>query len=262
MDNETTPVNDASTFNRRTALGVLGGAALGAAAPAFARQDAAGAHGLTAADLGWDDSKKEYVLPPLPYAYDALEPHIDAQTMEIHHDRHHAGYVRGMNNALAQLAAIRAGEGDAGMVKHWTKTLAFHGSGHVNHTLFWMTMASPSEGGGGQPGGELGAHIKADFGSFDGFWMQFKAAAGSVEGSGWAWLCLEPVGNNLLILQSEKQQNMASMGVLPLLGVDVWEHAYYLKYQNNRGAYIDAFMQVVNWTRVGTLYERARSLRA
>jgi Fe-Mn family superoxide dismutase len=261
MHDETTPVNEPATFDRRTALGVLGGAALGAAAPAFARQEGASATGLTAADLGWDDSKKEYVLPTLPYAYDALEPHIDARTMEIHHDIHHAGYVRGMNGALRELAAIRAGEGEASMVKHWTKALAYHGFGHVNHTLFWMTMAPPSDGGGGQPGGELGAHIKADFGSFDGFAMQFKAAAGSVPGSGWGWLCLEPVGNNLLILQTEKQENMASMGVLPLLGVDVWEHAYYLKYQNRRGEYIDAFMNVINWTRVGTLYERAQGLR-
>jgi Fe-Mn family superoxide dismutase len=264
MQHETTSTNDAPTLDRRAAMGVLGGAALlGAAAPAFARrQEGGAAPGLSAADLGWDAAKGEYVLPPLPYAFDALEPHIDAQTMEIHHDRHHAGYVRGLNTALAKLAELRAGDADAGMVKHWTQALAFHGSGHVNHTLFWMTMAPADGGGGGTPGGALGAHIDADFGSFDGFAKQFKAAAGSVEGSGWAWLCLEPVGNNLLILQAEKQQNMASMGVMPLLGVDVWEHAYYLKYQNRRGDYINAFMDIINWTRVGTLYERARGLKS
>lgn len=246
-------------IDRRAALGVLGGvgaAALGAASPAFARQ---GAAGLSQADLGWDAARGEYVVPPLPYDYDALEPHIDEQTMRIHHDRHHAGYVRGLNNALAQLAAIRAGDGDSGMVKHWTQTLAFHGSGHINHTLFWMTMAPEGAGGGGRPSGALAAHIKRDFGSFNAFAAQFKAAAGSVEGSGWGWLVLEPVANRLMILQSEKQQNMASMGVLPLLGVDVWEHAYYLKYQNRRGDYIDAFMRVINWERVQALYERHRA---
>ena len=256
-DTESSP--NAPVVSRRAAMASIG--ALGAAAvagPTIAQGGAQAAHGLSAKELGWDAEAGEYVLPPLPYAFDALEPHIDAQTMEIHHDRHHAGYVRGLNGALAALAAIRAGDGDASLIQHWTQKLAFHGSGHVNHTLFWLTMAPD---GGGQPGGALDEAISRDFGSFDAFSAHFQGAARSVEGSGWAWLVYEHIAGRLLILQAENQQKMASMGVVPLLGVDVWEHAYYLRYQNRRADYVSAFMNVINWDRVASLYAMASAGR-
>lgn len=247
--------NAGAGLSRRHAIAAIGALGAGAVAgPALAQRQSG--H-ITQAQLGWDDDKGEYALPPLPYAYDALEPHIDEQTMRIHHGRHHAGYVAGLNRALGELAKIRAGEGEAALVKHWSRELAFHGSGHVNHALFWLTMAPPDQGGGGRPSGALAGAIDRDFGSFEKFEAHFKAAAGSVEGSGWAWLVLEPIARRLMIMQAEKQQDMASMGVVPLLGVDVWEHAYYLKYQNRRADYVGAFMHVANWGRVSSMYERA-----
>lgn len=228
--------------DRRRALGTLGilgpAAILAGTASGQPEQD-----GRPLIDLGWNESKGEYSLPDLPYAYDALEPHIDQRTMRIHHDKHHAGYVKGLNSALAALAEARA-SGDASLVQHWTQKAAFHGSGHVNHTLFWLTM-SPS--GGGRPSGDLARAIDRDFGSFDQFSWQFQAAAKSVEGSGWGWLVFEPIARRLMVLQMENQQKLLMTGVMPLLGVDVWEHAYYLKYQNDRGSYVSAFMNLINW---------------
>ncbi len=249
---------DPAVLSRREALGsvaALGAAAL--AAPVMAQGAGARADPIHAA--GWDSAKGEYILPPLPYPPDALEPHIDAQTMTIHHDKHHAAYVRGANKALAELAKIRAGEGDASLVKHWSRELAFHGSGHVNHTLLWMTMAGPGAGGGGKPTGELASQIERDFGSFDAFAVQFKGASNAVEGSGWGWLCWEPASARLVVLTGEKQQNGTIWGSTPILGVDVWEHAYYLKYQNNRAAYVDAFMNVIHWPAVADFLSHARA---
>ncbi|HBS28149.1 MAG TPA: superoxide dismutase [Phycisphaerales bacterium] len=205
--------------------------------------------------LGWDEAKGEYTLPPLPYAPEALEPHLDAQTMQIHHGKHHASYVTGLNKALAELAKVRSGAGDASLIKHWSRELAFHGGGHINHALFWVTMAPPSQGGGGEPGGALAGAIARDFGSFEGFRKHFSAAAGAVEGSGWAWLVYDRVSQRLLVQQMEKQQNMLLTGAVPLVGVDVWEHAYYLRYQNRRADYVTAFFNVINWARVGSMYE-------
>ncbi|HZW10796.1 MAG TPA: superoxide dismutase [Phycisphaerales bacterium] len=210
--------------------------------------------------LGWDPAKGEYTLPALPYDYAALEPHIDAQTMRIHHDKHHAGYVAGLNKALAQLAQLRE-SGDPALVAHWSKQLSFHGGGHINHTLFWHCMAPPSAGGGGEPAGALADAIARDFGAFDGFAWQFKEAAKAVEGSGWAWLAFEPIAGRLVVSQMENQQKLLFTGLVPLLGVDVWEHAYYLKYQNRRADYVDAFMQVVNWPHVAALFDRVLLLQ-
>jgi superoxide dismutase, Fe-Mn family len=241
---------DNSPINRREALAMAGIAGVAALSiPALARGDVPGSD-----LLGFNSKTQEYEVPPLPYEYNALEPHIDEQTMHIHHDKHHAGYVRGLNRALKNLDAIRAGTGDASLIKHWSRELAYHGSGHVNHTLFWRNM---SPRGGGQPIGSLATHINKDFGSHEHFSNHFQAAARSVEGSGWAWLALEPMANKLLVMQTEKQQNMASMGVIPLLGVDVWEHAYYLHYQNRRADYVKAFMRVINWPFVASQYDRA-----
>lgn len=203
--------------------------------------------------LGWDAANRQYVLPPLPYKADALEPHIDAKTMEIHHSKHHAAYVAGANKALLELSRIREG-GDAGLVKHWSRELSFHLSGHMNHALFWRMMAPAGKGGGGQPSGELLAALERDFGGFDKFVSHFKAAAIQVEGGGWAWLAVDGVSGRLCIFQQEKQQDMLPTGVRPILGVDVWEHAYYLKHQNQRASYLDAFFQVVAWNFVQCLF--------
>ncbi len=234
----------------------LGGVASIASARQPERSDRASL--LSATELGWDAGKGEYTLPSLPYAYDALEPHLDAATMEIHHSKHHAGYVKGLNTALSKLAEIRAGAADASLIKHWSRELSFHGSGHVNHSLFWTVMAPTSLGGGGEPSGLLAQAISRDFGSFGAFSTHFQAAANAVEGSGWAWLVHEPTADRLLVLQGEKQQDMMLTGVTPLMGVDVWEHAYYLRYQNRRAEYVKAFMSVVNWTRVASNYAVAR----
>ena len=187
-----------------------------------------------------------YQLPELPYAYDALEPHYDEATVRLHHDIHHKGYVDGLNNAEAKLAEARE-KGDFGLVKHWERELAFHGSGHLLHTLFWTNMTPD---GGGTPAGSLGERISQDFGSFEAFKKQFSAAAVAVEGSGWAVLVWNPEFKKLEILQAEKHQNLTQWGAVPLLTVDVWEHAYYLDYQSKRRDYALSWWQIVNWCEV------------
>ena len=199
-----------------------------------------------------------YVLPPLPYDYAALEPHISAEIMKLHHDVHHAGYVRGANAALLKLQRIRETGGDAiAEVRAITQALQFNLSGHVLHSMFWTNMR---QDGGGEPpaDSDIAALIQRDFGSFAAFAGHFQAAAAQVEGSGWGILSYEPLADRLLILQVEKQQN-STVWTVPLLGCDVWEHAYYLQYQNRRSDYIKAFMNVVNWQDVD---ERLRAARA
>jgi superoxide dismutase, Fe-Mn family len=185
-------------------------------------------------------------LPKLPYAYDALEPHIDEQTMKLHHDIHHLAYVNGLNNAETKLAEARK-SGDYALVKHWEREAAFHGAGHFLHCIFWENM-SPK--GGGEPKGELLDAINSKFGSFSQFLSHFKAAGAAVEASGWVLLVKNQATKTLEILTAEKHQNLTQWVVTPLLVCDVWEHAYYLKYQNKRAAYIDAFCNVINWDNV------------
>lgn len=182
-------------------------------------------------------------LPPLDYAYNALEPHIDEQTMKLHHDIHHAAYVKGLNTAEAKLAEARE-KGDFALVKHWSRELAFHGAGHFLHCVFWKNMGP---GGGGKPGGKLLQQIERDFSSFENFVAQFKAAAAAVEGSGWALLVKNEAVHKLEILTAEKHQNLSQWVTTPILALDVWEHAYYLKYQNRRPEYVEAFFKVINW---------------
>lgn len=213
---------------------------------------------LSMDDLGWDAQLGEYVLPELPYGYDALSSVIDEETMRIHHDKHHSGYVKGVNTALKALEAIRWDTGDAAIIQHWQRQLSFNMGGHVNHTLFWSGMKSEFSGGGGQPTGNLLNAIKNDFGSFGKFSNQFTLAASKVEGSGWGWLIYEPMSKRLMVTQMQNQQDMMFAGAVPLLGVDVWEHAYYLKYQNRRADYVAAFMSVINWDEVSRRYEAAR----
>jgi len=208
-------------------------------------------------ELGFDQEAGTYSLPKLSYAYDALEPVIDEQTMRIHHTRHHQGYVNGLNKALVALVAIRDGSGDGSLMKHWSREVAFHGSGHVNHSMFWSNMTPQDDGGGVMPEGPLLRLLDRDFGNFQRFKGHLLSASKSVEGSGWGWLVWEPMAGRLLVTQCEKQQNMMMTGVIPLLGIDVWEHAYYLKYQNRRAEYISNWFNIVNWKRVTERLEAA-----
>ncbi len=201
-----------------------------------------------------------FELPPLPYAEDALEPHIDARTMSIHHDKHHAAYTNNLNAALeghANLAnkSIEALLGDLSSVPESIRTaVRNNGGGYANHTLFWNIM---SANGGGQPGGELAQAINEAFGSFDAFKEQFNKAASTRFGSGWAWLYVD--GSGTLGVGSTPNQDTPLMeGNTPILGLDVWEHAYYLNYQNRRPDYIGAWWSVVDWDAVANNYAAAQ----
>lgn len=196
-------------------------------------------------------------LPPLPYPYNALEPWIDEKTMRIHHDKHHQSYVNGLNNAEKKLEAARK-SGDFELVKHWERELAFHGAGHYLHTIFWPAM-SPK--GGGQPSGALADEMSSSFGSYNAFKKQFSEAADKAEGGGWAILVWSPRSRRLEILTAEKHQNLSQWDVVPLLPLDVWEHAYYLKHQNDRAAYVKDWWNVVNWPYVAERYAKARTLQ-
>ena len=182
-------------------------------------------------------------LPALPYDYAALEPHIDAQTMKLHHDIHHLAYVNGLNNAEAKMAEART-KNDFALIKHWEREAAFHGAGHFLHCIFWENM---KPNGGGEPKGALADAIASKFGSYASFAAQFKAAGAAVEGSGWVLLVKNNTTRQLEILTAEKHQDLGQWVVTPLLVCDVWEHAYYLKYQNKRADYIAAFFNVINW---------------
>ncbi len=182
-------------------------------------------------------------LPPLPYGYNALEPHIDEATMRLHHDKHHATYVAGLNAAEEKLATARA-KGDFAAVAALERAIAFHGSGHANHCLFWENMCPD---GGGEPSGALIERISEDFGDFERFKHQFTQAATTIEGNGWAVLVWHPSLGRFYTLGVLNHQNLWLAGSIPLLLLDVWEHAYYLKYQNRRADYIAAWWNVVNW---------------
>jgi len=193
-----------------------------------------------------------YELPDLPYPKDALEPHIDAKTMEVHHGKHHAGYVSKLNAALEGHADLASKSIDelmrdlASVPENIRTAVRNNGGGHANHTLFW-TILSPN--GGGEPGGELASAINSTFGSFDAFKEEFANAAANRFGSGWAWLSVAP-GGKLLVESTPNQDTPLSEGHTPVLGLDVWEHAYYLHYQNRRPDYISAFWNLVNWDEV------------
>lgn len=198
----------------------------------------------------------EYVLPPLPYAYDALEPYIDEATVRLHHDKHHAAYVAGANAAIAKLKAIAEGAGDAALATHWVRQLSFHASGHLMHAIYWNNMTPKPQGA---PSGELAEALNKAYGSYENFLKLFKAAAVGVEGSGWGVLAYDSASDSLQVTGVEKHQNLTVTGVTPLLVLDVWEHSYYLKHQNNRAAYVDDFVKVINWDDVAKRWETARA---
>ena len=202
-----------------------------------------------------------HTLPQLPYDFAALEPHIDAQTMQIHHGKHHQTYITNLNNALAKHPEL--GEksvedllrGISSVPEDIRGAVRNNGGGHHNHSLFWTVMAPPQKGGGGQPSGKLGDAIARTFGEFQKFKEQLQNAAVSQFGSGWGWLS---VANGKLEIAGRPNQDSPLMdGKMPILGVDVWEHAYYLKYQNRRADYVTAWWNVVNWAEVARRYEAA-----
>ena len=192
---------------------------------------------------------KTYTLPPLPYAYNALEPYISAQIMTLHHDKHHAAYVTGANAALDKLEKARAGSLQID-VRGVLRDLSFNIGGHKLHSIFWTNMGAAGYKGGGTPGGKLADKINQDFGGFDKFKAQFSDAAKTVEGSGWALLLYDSELVQLVLTQVEKQNFMHLPELHILLGVDVWEHAYYLQYLNDRAKYVDAWWNLVNWSDV------------
>lgn len=200
-----------------------------------------------------------YTLPELSYDYAALEPHISARIMELHHSKHHQAYVTQANAALEQLAAARS-EGNFASVPKLQKDLAFNLGGHINHSIFWRNL-SPT---GGEVEGELAAAINEYFGSFDAFKAHFTAAAMSIQGSGWAYLGWDAVGNQLIIGQLYDQQGNLPAVTLPLLMLDMWEHAFYLDYQNVKADYVTAFWNIINWAdvakRFGSVKVNSKSL--
>ncbi|TRZ37693.1 superoxide dismutase [Niallia circulans] len=196
-------------------------------------------------------------LPSLPYAYNALEPYIAEEIMRLHHTKHHQSYVDGLNKAENMLVKARK-DRKFELVKHWSRELAFHGSGHYLHTIFWNNM---SPNGGGEPKGMLLEAIKDYFGSYDAFKQHFTEAAKAVEGVGWAILVWSPRARHLEILQSERHMLLTQWDTIPLLALDVWEHAYYLQYKNNRADYISNWWKIVNWKDVEERFLKASDLK-
>ena len=200
-----------------------------------------------------------HVLPPLPYPFNALEPHIDAKTMEIHHGKHHATYVAKLNEAIAKVPTFASQTVEVLLTNLSTLpdnvrgAVNNHGGGHLNHSIFWNNL-SPK--GGGEPTGPLAEAIKSSFGGFAGFKEKFTGAATARFGSGWAWLCVDKSGK-LVVKDFPNQDNPLTVGLKPILGLDVWEHAYYLKYQNRRPEYITAFWKLVNWPDVAARFAMA-----
>jgi Fe-Mn family superoxide dismutase len=247
--------------NRREFLfaGSISGAAFFRPDHAAAGLLAAGGPEKYEANLTLEDKPVAFSVPPLPYAFDALEPYIDAKTMEIHHDKHHGAYVTNLNKALEGHADLQAKSIDDllknldAVPENIRGAVRNNGGGHWNHTLFWTLM---KKGGGGEPKGDLGAAINSGFGSFAGFQEKFAAAGLGRFGSGWAWLLVKD--GKLAIDSTPNQDTPYLLGGKAVLGLDVWEHAYYLKYQNVRGDYIKAWWNVVNWDKAAELYAAAK----
>ncbi len=249
-------------MNRREFLfntGVVGAGLLGAGNSARGLLRAGGAI-RSDSNLNLEDKPVAFTVPPLPYAFDALEPYIDAKTMEIHHDKHHAAYVNNLNKALEGQAGLQ-GKSVENLLKNLDAVpeairtaVRNNGGGHWNHSMFWTIM---KKGGGGEPSGELASAISAAFGSFAEFKTKFGAAGTGRFGSGWAWLLVNKEGK--LVVDSTPNQDTPTMsGGKAVLGLDVWEHAYYLKYQNRRPDYIQAWWNVVNWDAAAANYAAAK----
>lgn len=205
----------------------------------------------------------DFLLPDLPYAYDALEPHIDAQTMEIHHSKHHRAYTNGLNDAWDDMSKENQDKGlliilsDLDQLKPDVREqINFHGGGYSNHELFWKSM---KPGGGGEPGGKLKDAIDEEFGNFEQFKEKFSAETAVIQGSGWGWLIFNPVTKKIQFKTTSNQDSPITEELVPLLGLDVWEHAYYLKYENKRPDYIAAWWNVINWEEIELRFTRAEN---
>ena len=196
-----------------------------------------------------------YVLPELTYDYTALEPHISAIIMELHHSKHHAAYVAGANTALEKLAEARDNT-DFANINRLQKDLAFHLGGHTNHSIFWLNLTPNSQE---RPQGDLAAAIDEFFGSFEKFQAQFNAAALGLQGSGWAFLAWDGIGQRLIIEQLYDQQGNVPVATIPLLMLDMWEHAFYLDYKNVKADYVKAFWNIINWDDVAARFASAKS---
>ena len=198
----------------------------------------------------------EYTLPDLDYDYGALEPAISGEIMELHHSKHHATYVKGANDALAQLEEARDDGSISSKAPLLSKNLAFHLGGHTNHSIFWKNL---SPNGGGEPTGELAEAIGRDFGSFEKFKSHFNAVALTLQGSGWAVLGYDHIGGRLVVQQLTDQQGNISANLTPLLMLDMWEHAFYLQYKNVKADYVNAVWDVFNWEDVASRYAAAKA---
>jgi Fe-Mn family superoxide dismutase len=248
-------------MNRRNFLvntGIVGAGLFGARSGASAAS-LSGTEFDFASNLNLEETTVAFTVPPLPYSFDALEPYIDAKTMEIHHDKHHGAYVTNLNKALEGHADLQAKsledllKGLDSIPENIRMPVRNNAGGHWNHTLFWTQM---KKGGGGEPQGDLAAAIKSAFGSFAEFQAKFAAAGLGRFGSGWAWLLVKD--GKLAIDSTPNQDTPFSLGAKAVLGLDVWEHAYYLKYQNVRGDYIKAWWNVVNWDSASQLFAAAK----
>lgn len=241
-------------MNRRQALGSLGALATAGGWLTLEAQDAQAQQQTK----NPGDVPNPYKLPPLPYEYDALEPVIDAETMKLHHDIHHEGYVRGLNFALETMYLARR-DGDYQQMKLLHELVSFNGSGHVLHCIFWRNM---KKGGSSGAKGDMAKQIEMDFGPPEILQGQFENVANNVHGSGWGILAWEPLGKRLVTLGAEKHQNCGLWGCVPLLVIDVWEHAYYLKYKNKRADYVHKFWSIIDWDNVAARLDEAKKLTA
>lgn len=202
--------------------------------------------------------KTSYQLPNLPFDYNALEPVISAEIMELHHKKHHNGYVTNLNAALEKYHEAESKNDIAQMVA-LQSGIKFNGGGHINHSIFWTILAPTSKGGGGKPTGALLKAIEEDYGSFDQMQEKFNATTSAVQGSGWGWLGYNKNTKGLQIATCSNQDPLSTQGLIPLFGVDVWEHAYYLQYKNVRPDYVKAIWQVFNWKNIEERYGKACS---
>ncbi|MBW4576693.1 MAG: superoxide dismutase [Aphanothece sp. CMT-3BRIN-NPC111] len=245
------------TLKRRNFLFLLGATTGGAALGIFPA--ACAAESTTGGKTKQAGAKETFQLPPLPYAYNALEPHIDETTMRFHHDKHHAAYVKNLNEAVNKHPELKSKSAEDllrdlnSVPEDIRTTVRNNGGGHVNHTMFWEIM---SPNGGGEPKGALAEAINKTFGSFDAFKKQFNEAGSKRFGSGWAWLVRTKDGK-LQVMSTANQDSPLSEGMYPILGNDVWEHAYYLKYKNSRADYLNAWWNVVNWDEVNRRFQKA-----
>lgn len=203
-----------------------------------------------------NQAKTSYQLPELPYSYNALEPVISARIMELHHSKHHKGYVTNLNAALEKYHEAEA-KNDVAAVIALQSAIKFNGGGHINHSIFWTILAPVSKGGGQGPKGELAEAIERDFGSFDAFKEKLSAVSTAIQGSGWGWLGYNKGQKRLEIATCPNQDPLSTLGLVPLLGIDVWEHAYYLQYESARADYVKAIWQILNWRQIEERFAKA-----